>query len=156
MKSAFHLSLFRTQSFDDSDPRSARKGRKPLKETDNENDPVQKDLLDPDVGSRRSWHSDEISKNINFGTSSKKSKVHIAPIVIISAPVSEEKPIPVSPDTINPVSNKTSPPSLPTGDQPTDADLPGNHNVQQNNKDGRRTSTSIVKRNFRKFFGKEK
>ena len=154
MKSAFHLSLFRTQSFDDIDPRSEHKVRKSLKDTDNENGPVQKDILDPDVGRQRSWYSDEISKNINFGTSSKKSKVHIAPIVIISAPVNEEKPIPVSPDTIDLVSNKKYPPSLPTDDQPTD--LPSNHNVQQKNKDGRRTSTSIVKGNFRKFFGKEK
>ena len=65
-----HFSYFRTLSFDDSNPRAARKGRKPLKPIPK--DSLQKSLLDPEDSRRRSWHSEEISTYfLDFGISSK-------------------------------------------------------------------------------------
>ena len=120
---------FRTLSFDDSNPRAARKGRKPLNPT--HKDSLQKSLLDPEDSWRRSWHSEEISTYfLDFGISSKGKITHVAPIVIISIPVIEVKPPPIS---------------------PTDIDPPYKHYIHETKKERR---PSIVRRNFRKIFGK--
>lgn len=119
----------RTLSFDDSNPRAARKGRKPLHPT--HQDSLQKSLLDPEDDRRRSWHSEEISTYfLDFGISSKGKITHVAPIVIISIPVIEVKPPPISPTTIDP---------------------PYKHYIHETKKERR---PSIVRRNFRKLFGK--
>ena len=121
--------FFRTLSFDDSNPRAARKGRKPL--NIKHKDSLQKSLLDPDDGRRRSWHNEEIGTYfLDFGISSKGRISHVAPIVIISIPVVEVKPPPISPTTIDP---------------------PYKHYIHETKKERR---PSIVKRNFRKIFGK--
>ena len=114
-------------SFDDSNPRAARKGREPLNPI--KNDSLQKSLLDPEDGRRRSWHSEEISTYfLDPGISSKIRAAHIAPIVIISSPCVEVPPI--SPGPIDP---------------------PYKHYIHNTKKERR---PSIVKRNFRKIFGK--
>jgi len=125
----------RTHSFDDSNPRAARNGRQP----------VQSDNNFVQGGRRRSWHNEQ-STNFStiFDTSDRKSPVHIAPIVIISTPESDETPIP------DPVSSLTiSPENKPAPSPPTSTDL--NQDIHHNKKDRR---PSIVKRNFRKIFGK--
>ena len=86
LSNIMHFSYFRTLSFDDSNPRAARKGRKPLNPT--HKDSLQKSLLDPADDRRRSWHSEEISTYfLDFGISSKGKITHVAPIVIISIQV---------------------------------------------------------------------
>ena len=129
------LDTFRTHSFDDSNPRAARNGRQP----------VQSDNNFVQGGRRRSWHNEQ-STNFStiFDTSDRKSPVHIAPIVIISTPESDETPIP------DPVSSLTiSPEKKPAPSPPASTDL--NQDIHHNKKDRR---PSIVKRNFRKIFGK--
>ena len=114
-------------SFDDRNPRAARKGREPLNPI--KNGSLQKSLLDPEDGRRRSWHSEEISTYfLDPGISSKIRAAHIAPIVIISSPCVEVPPI--SPGPIDP---------------------PYKHYIHNTKKEKR---PSIVKRNFRKIFGK--
>ena len=138
----FLILICRTHSFDDSNPRAARKGRKAV------NNSVKNDLLEPDVGRRRSWHShsEEIRTNTSdFGTSGKRKNVHIAPIVIVATPVIEENPTSISVNQIDPVSEKKS------ATNPNSPDLPYNHYIHQNKKERR---PSIVKRNFKKIFGK--
>ena len=123
------LLYFRTLSFDDSNPRAARKGRKPRIPTSK--DSLQKSLLDPEYERRRSWHNEEISTYfVDFGISSAGRKTHIAPIVIISTPVVEARP----PSTT-----------------PTNIDPPYKHYIHHTKKERR---PSIVRRNFRKIFGK--
>ena len=123
------LLYFRTLSFDDSNPRAARKGRKPRNPTPK--DSLQKSLLDPEYERRRSWHNEEISTYfVDFGISSAGRKTHIAPIVIISTPVVEARP----PSTT-----------------PTNIDPPYKHYIHHTKKERR---PSIVRRNFRKIFGK--
>ena len=91
-----HFSYFRTLSFDDSNPCAARKGREPLNPINK--DSLQKSLLDPEDSRRRSWHSEEISTYfLDVGISSKGRITHVAPIVIITIPVIQVKPLPISP-----------------------------------------------------------
>jgi len=74
----------RTHSFDDSNPRAARKGRSAAAS-------LRSSLLDLDMASRRrSWHSEEISSYfLDFGTRTKQS--HVAPIVIVTQPALESR-----------------------------------------------------------------
>ena len=79
---------------------------------------------------RRSWHSEDISTILDYGVPSRGRITHLAPIVIISTPVSEVKPHPSPPISIDP---------------------PYRHYIHNTKKERR---PSIVKRNFRKLFGK--
>jgi len=74
----------RTHSFDDSNPRAARKGRSATSS-------LRGSLLDLDLASRRrSWHSEELSSLfLDFGARGKTG--HVAPIVIVTQPVVESR-----------------------------------------------------------------
>jgi len=120
----------RTLSFDDSNPRAARKGRKPLNNVPK--DSLHQSLLDQECGRRRSWHNEDIPAYfLDFGVLPGKSRiVHVAPIVIVTTPVLEVKPPPIMPTSIDP---------------------PYQHYIHEVKKERR---PSIVRRNFRKIFGK--
>jgi len=120
----------RTLSFDDSNPRAARKGRKPFNNVPK--DSLQNSFLDPEGGRRRSWHSEEIPTYfLDFGVFPSKGRiVHVAPIVIVTTPIIDVRPPPITPTSIDP---------------------PYQHYIHEVKKERR---PSIVRRNFRKIFGK--
>ena len=67
--------VFRTRSFDDSNPRAARKGRKPLH-------PLLSENIEEEIVRRNSWHTEELKGTpLNLGRNG-----HTAPLVIITSP----------------------------------------------------------------------
>ena len=70
--------VFRTRSFDDSNPRAARKGRKPLHPLLSENI----ETFEEEIVRRKSWHTEELKGTpLNLGRNG-----HTAPLVIITSP----------------------------------------------------------------------
>ena len=111
------------------------------------NKSLNEDLLDSEGRRRRSWHFEKISTNItDFSTFGKRKNVQIAPIVIVTNPAIEEQKTLTSHKIVDQVSKRQTTQSPHNGNN-----QPYHHYVYENNEERR---PSIVRRNFKKIFGK--